>query len=70
MTQAELFQVAQDDVDAFWRDGAVVLKGVLNDHWLQELAAGIALNLEQPTSRQVDWVRDEATENGRAIIPH
>jgi ectoine hydroxylase-related dioxygenase (phytanoyl-CoA dioxygenase family) len=61
MTQAELFSVAQDDVDAFWRDGAVMLKGVLDNRWLRELADGIALNLDRPTSRQVDWVRDEAT---------
>ena len=61
MEKSELFPVDQEDIDAFWRDGAVVLRGVLNEHWRRELADGITLNLAQPTSRRVDWVRDETT---------
>ncbi|MDA1072681.1 MAG: phytanoyl-CoA dioxygenase family protein [Proteobacteria bacterium] len=61
MEKSELFPVDQEDIDAFWRDGAVVLRGVLNEHWRRELAEGITLNLAQPTSRRVDWVRDETT---------
>lgn len=61
MARAEVFPVSQDIVDAFWRDGAVMIEGVLGERWLRELAEGVALNLEQPTEKQIDWVRDEAT---------
>ncbi|MBT6205129.1 MAG: hypothetical protein HOI34_15705, partial [Rhodospirillaceae bacterium] len=61
MAQAERFPVLQSDVDAFWRDGAVMLKSVLNDHWLKELADGVTSNMEQPTKRTVDWVNNKET---------
>ncbi|MGY8997276.1 MAG: phytanoyl-CoA dioxygenase family protein, partial [Alphaproteobacteria bacterium] len=61
MAQAERFPVPQSDIDAFWRDGAVVLKGVLSDQWLEVLADGVAANMAQPTKRTVDWVNNKET---------
>ncbi|MDD9979999.1 MAG: phytanoyl-CoA dioxygenase family protein [Gammaproteobacteria bacterium] len=61
MTAVTRIPVRSEDVEAFRRDGAVMLEGVLDKTWLQVLAQGIALNLAQPSTRQLDWVRDEAT---------
>ena len=60
MTAVASIPVRSEDVEAFRRDGAVMLEGVLDETWLQVLAQGVALNLAQPSSRQLDWVRDEA----------
>lgn len=60
MTAAARIPVRSEDVEAFRRDGAVMLKGVLDEAWLQVLAEGVALNLAQPSRRRRDWVRDEA----------
>lgn len=61
MARAERFPVSQTDIDAFWRDGAVMIKGVLSDAWLDVLAQGVATNMEQPTKRTVDWVNNKET---------
>ena len=53
--------VRNEDVEAFRRDGALVLRGVLDDAWLRVLAQGVALNLAQPSPRRLDWVRDRAS---------
>jgi ectoine hydroxylase-related dioxygenase (phytanoyl-CoA dioxygenase family) len=63
MAHAEIFPVSQKDVDAYRRDGVVMLKGVLGDRWLEVLEAGVALNIEQPSPRKRDWVKDEADGN-------
>jgi ectoine hydroxylase-related dioxygenase (phytanoyl-CoA dioxygenase family) len=34
-------QIQKHDIDAFHRDGAILLKGVLDDHWLQKLEAAL-----------------------------
>ena len=60
MTTVASIPMRSEDVEAFRRDGAVMLEGVLDEAWLQVLEEGIALNLAQPSSRQLDWVRDEA----------
>jgi ectoine hydroxylase-related dioxygenase (phytanoyl-CoA dioxygenase family) len=61
MAQAERFPVSQDDVDTFWRDGAVMIKSVLSDQWLTELSHGVTVNMAQPTKRTVDWVNNKET---------
>ena len=61
MTSADNISVRNEDVEAFRRDGVVMLEGVLDEAWLQVLAEGIALNLAQPSTRQLDWVREEAS---------
>lgn len=53
--------VRDEDVEAFRRDGALVLRGVLDDAWLRVLAEGVALNLARPSPRRLDWVRDESS---------
>ena len=61
MTAVNSFPVRSEDVEAFRRDGAVMLKGVLDESWLQVLAQGVALNLAQPSTRRLDWVRDKTS---------
>jgi ectoine hydroxylase-related dioxygenase (phytanoyl-CoA dioxygenase family) len=61
MSTTEFYPVPDEAVEAFRRDGAVMLKGVLSDRWLHELADGIALNQAEPSKRKLDWVKDEAT---------
>tara|TARA_B100000676_G_scaffold311256_2_gene380471 strand:- start:3081 stop:3944 length:864 start_codon:yes stop_codon:yes gene_type:complete len=61
MAQAERFVVSQGDVDTFWRDGAVMIRNVLSDQWLEELRHGVTTNMEQPTKRTVDWVNNKET---------
>ena len=63
MARANVFPVSQEDIDAFWRDGAVMLKGVLSDRWLEVLEAGVGLDTEQPSSRKRDLVKDESGGN-------
>ena len=54
-------RVRSEDAEAFRRDGAVMLEGVLDESWLQVLGQGIARNLAEPSPRRLDWVRDEAS---------
>jgi ectoine hydroxylase-related dioxygenase (phytanoyl-CoA dioxygenase family) len=61
MPTTELYPVSDEAVEAYRRDGAVMLKGVLDDRWLRELANGIAMNQAEPSKRKLDWVKDEAT---------
>jgi ectoine hydroxylase-related dioxygenase (phytanoyl-CoA dioxygenase family) len=56
----ELYAVSDEAVEAYRRDGAVMLKGVLDGRWLEVLAQGIALNRAEPSKRKLDWVKDEA----------
>ncbi len=51
----------EDAVQTFRRDGAVMLKGVLDERWRQTIADGMALNLENPTERTLDYARNDAT---------
>ena len=61
MTTESTNPVRSEDVEAFRRDGAVMLRGVLDETWLRVLSQGVALNLAQPSTRRLDWVRDEAS---------
>lgn len=40
--------VTQSDIVAFERDGAIVLRGVFDDHWLSSLAIGVEKNFSAP----------------------
>ncbi len=61
MTEPEEFELRDADIASFHRDGAMMLKGVLNDTWLQMIADGMELCMSQPTSRSKDYARDDAT---------
>ena len=41
--------LAQDTVDRFWADGAVVLRGTFSPHWVETVRAGIESNLARPS---------------------
>ena len=43
--------VSEDDVAAFARNGAVVLRGVFSDEWVRVVEAGISRNLQEPSDR-------------------
>ena len=74
MARAEIFPVSRHDVEAYHRDGVVMLKDVLSDNWLRELEVGVALNIEQPSPRRRDWVKDETSGNHLFVdavtVPH
>ncbi len=61
MIACQRFDVSDDLVQAFQRDGAVVVKGVLDPPWRDVIAAGMDLNREHPTKRTVDYARDDTT---------
>ena len=50
-----------DLVERYQRDGAVLLKNVLSPAMLDELRAGADHNLANPTSRQIDYLKDESS---------
>ena len=43
-------QVDEEHIDQFWRDGVVVLKGVINAEWLATLAEGVEAGIASPTA--------------------
>ena len=42
-------RVTEADVKSFWRDGAVVLRQVFSQHWLDLLAVGVEKTVANPT---------------------
>lgn len=50
-----------DLVETYQNDGVVLLKNVLNRAMLEELYAGVEHNFANPTSRQIDYMRNEAS---------
>ncbi|MGE0723554.1 MAG: phytanoyl-CoA dioxygenase family protein [Alphaproteobacteria bacterium] len=40
--------LTDDDIRAFREDGAVCLRGVMPEHWLEVLAAGVERNMREP----------------------
>jgi len=58
---SETMTVSQTDLDAFWRDGAVVLRGALAPEWVQLLADGIDANMANPSERAVDYTPEGNT---------
>jgi len=50
--------VAPDKIEAFDRDGLVLLEGMFDDHWIKELDRGVDENRRNPTPRARIWDRD------------
>ncbi len=48
MNREPLQPITEDEVEAFARDGATVLRGVFDQEWIELLAAGVARNLAEP----------------------
>ena len=52
--------ISEGDIEAFQRDGAIVLRGVLND-WIEVMAAGVAANMADPS----EYTSENAVTEGR-----
>ena len=52
--------ISEGDIEAFQRDGAIVLRGVLND-WIEVMAAGVAANMADPS----EYASENAVTEGR-----
>ncbi len=63
MAGTRVVAVSRTDVEAYQRDGAVMLKGVLDAPWIAALEAGVACNIGRPSRRRADWVKDDAGGN-------
>ncbi len=50
--------VSPEDIDAFRRDGVVVLRDQFDPEWIELLARGLAAHLDAPTPRARIWDRD------------
>lgn len=61
MPHADVMPVPGKAIDEFRRDGAVVLRRVLDAGWRRELERGIAVLKDNPGRHRADWIRDEAT---------
>ena len=46
MSASQKYQVSESDVSAFERDGALVLRNIVDDAWLERLRAAIDHNME------------------------
>jgi ectoine hydroxylase-related dioxygenase (phytanoyl-CoA dioxygenase family) len=55
MTRRERSVVSASDVHAYRKDGAVMLKGVLGQRWIDTLNAGIDRNIANPGRNFVDF---------------
>ncbi|MGH1487789.1 MAG: phytanoyl-CoA dioxygenase family protein [Acidimicrobiales bacterium] len=51
--------IGQAEVEQFWRDGVVCLRGVIDPEWISELTAGVNQNIAAPSDRGRLWNRDE-----------
>ncbi|NNE13028.1 MAG: hypothetical protein HKN41_12380 [Ilumatobacter sp.] len=65
MNSEPIRAVADDEIEAFDRDGVVMLPGIFDDEWITLLRAGLARNLADPTRRSRTWDRDDA---GRTMV--
>ncbi len=48
------------EIDAFRRDGVVMLRGMFGSEWIELLRAGLTRHMAAPTERSRIWDRDEA----------
>ena len=55
-----LRDVSVDEIDAFTRDGVVMLPGMFDTGWIDLLSEGMARHADAPTTRVRIWDRDEA----------
>ena len=44
-----LSSISDSDIEAFWRDGAIPLRGIFSEEWLKLLALGIEKTVANPT---------------------
>jgi ectoine hydroxylase-related dioxygenase (phytanoyl-CoA dioxygenase family) len=51
--------VTADEIDAYDRDGVVMLKGVFDEDWIALLDKGLSESRRAPTGRAQVWDRDE-----------
>jgi ectoine hydroxylase-related dioxygenase (phytanoyl-CoA dioxygenase family) len=49
MNANQVDKISDDDVQRFQRDGAVCLRGVFDEHWVNRVAAGVERNLAEPS---------------------
>ncbi len=56
--------VSEDDINAYWEDGAVCLAGAFGADWLAVLAAGIQRNLDNPGWQSRVYTRDRGPAAG------
>lgn len=57
--------VTKADVDAFDRDGAVCLRGVIDETWITRLLEGVEHTLHHPSPRGRLWDRDDQGRESR-----
>ncbi len=57
--------VGPAEIERFRRDGVVCLRGAIDQHWIDELTAGVQQNLAEPSPRARLWNRDE---HGRTTL--
>jgi ectoine hydroxylase-related dioxygenase (phytanoyl-CoA dioxygenase family) len=49
MNATRLDNISDEDVQSFQRDGAICLRGVFDEHWVNRVAAGVERNLAEPS---------------------
>ena len=52
--------ISTEQIDAFRRDGVVMLSNMFDSGWIELLRAGLSRHLAAPTTRARVWDRDEA----------
>ena len=57
--------ISPDDIEAFDRDGLVLLTDMFDDHWIELLDRGVDENRRNPTARARIWDRDS---DGRTMF--
>lgn len=53
MTELSVCNIADDDIETFHRDGALLLKGVLDEHWLGMLERGLDQAYSSPDGKSI-----------------
>src|SRR5579864_4331532 len=48
------YEVTEEDVDRFWRDGAICLRGVFSDEWLDSLRVATDEAIARPGPLSID----------------
>jgi ectoine hydroxylase-related dioxygenase (phytanoyl-CoA dioxygenase family) len=61
MSEPEIIQLSEADVQAFQADGAVCLRGLFSNYWLDEIARGIERNLAAPSQYSESLKGDSGT---------
>lgn len=59
-TQSPPREITADEIEAFDRDGVVMLTAMFDRTWIELLDAGLQAHLRSPTARARVWHRDDA----------